>query len=121
MEADLANDIPQQNWTGASGENYLFYVYERHPNIDPDQSGNYVYCRKNENNAWVPIYIGQGDLSVRCTASHHQSECIDIKGATHVHLRLEPKEDDRLRVERDLLARFTGAYAPKGCNVRRGG
>ena len=111
----------QQTWTGASGTAYTFYVYERHPTVDPDQFGNYIYCKLNDKKAWVPIYIGQGDLSVRCTKAHHQQECINSKGATHVHLRLEPKEADRLRAERDLLARFTSAYTPNGCNVRPGG
>jgi hypothetical protein len=114
-------DIPTQNWTGVSGKQYVYYVYQRHPVIDPDQLGNYIYAKKNQNGAWVPIYIGQGDLSARCTKNHHQIECINAKGATHVHLRLNAVERDRRAEESDLLGHFTNAYAPGGCNVKIGG
>jgi hypothetical protein len=108
-------------WNGASGTNYTYYVWPRHPNIDPNQFGNYIYSKKNAQGLWVPIYIGQGDLSVRCTNSHHQQDCINLKGATHVHLHLNAQERDRLAEERDLLARYTNAYASEGCNVKLGG
>jgi hypothetical protein len=73
-------------WTGASGRKYSFYVYARHPRIIKGQMGGYIYA-KIDQNTWLPIYIGQGDIGVRCTQSH-QIECIDSKGATHVHLKL---------------------------------
>ena len=74
--------------TGASGGQYTFYVYERHPKIIKGQMGGYIYTKIDQDNTWQPIYVGQGDIGVRCTENQHQIECIDSKGATHVHLKL---------------------------------
>ena len=90
-------------WQGVSGVKYTYYVYPRHPSINAGQDGNYIYA-KIENNSWVPVYFGQGELSVRATGNHHQIECIDSKRATHVHLHVNKAEADRLAEERDLLA-----------------
>lgn len=99
------------NWVGASGRNYTYWIYPRHPGI-PAVPGNYIYT-KIVNNQWVPIYIGQGDLSVRLTKNHHQIECINSKGATHVHVHSHknPNEAERLAEEKDLLAGHPNAYA----------
>lgn len=107
-------------WTGASGTKYTYWIYERHPSIKEGATGNYIYT-KVVDNVWVPVYIGQGDLSVRATDNHHQIECIDSKKATHVHMHTNAKEADRLAEEKDLLAGHPEAYAPKGCNVKKGG
>jgi hypothetical protein len=103
-------------WTGASGRKYTFYVYARHPRIIKGQMGGYIYAKIDQDNTWQPIYIGQGDIGVRCTQSHHQIECIDSKGATHVHLKITADECIRKSQERDLLAAYPQAYAPTGCN-----
>jgi hypothetical protein len=114
----MANEII---WNGASGTGYRYAVYPRHPQGIPAKTlGNYIYT-KVVNNVWVPIYVGQGDLSERVTKNHHRITCIDSKGATHVHMHLNPKEADRLAEERDLLAGHSDAYTPKGCNVKEGG
>jgi hypothetical protein len=107
-------------WHGASGAPYQYWVYPRDPSIKPGQMGNYIYA-KIVNGTWVPVYIGQGDLSVRCKGSHHQAQCIDTKSATHVHMRVNSKEESRLTDERDLLTGHPSAYAPSGCNVKVGG
>lgn len=115
-------DIPACVWTGASGKAYKYFIYPRHPKIKAGQDGNYIYCKHSADDSIAePVYIGQGDLSVRCTSSHHQSDCIDTKGATHVHLRVNSGEQSRLAEERDLLEAYPQAYAPSGCNVRQGG
>ena len=108
-------------WTGVSGTQYTYYIWPRHPDIGADQLGNYIYAKPNSQNQWVPVYIGQGDLSVRATSDHHRTSCIDSKGATAVHVHLNPKEVDRLNEERDLLANYPQAYTPTGCNVKKGG
>jgi len=46
-------------WVGASGVQYTYYISGLLPNFDPNQNGNYIYCKK-VNNLWSPIYIGQG-------------------------------------------------------------
>jgi hypothetical protein len=88
-------------WIGKSGTRYTYFVYQRHPSINEGQDGNYIYARKNESGLWVPVYIGQGDLSKRATTDHHRLRCIDSKGATHVHLHLNALKEDRVFEERD--------------------
>ncbi len=109
------------NWTGVSGKTYKYYVYQLPASFDPNQDGNYIYTKINNNNKWVPIYIGEGDLDVRVGPNHHQASCINSKGATHVHVHLNSAKQDRLSEEQDLLANYTNAYKPNGCNERTGG
>jgi hypothetical protein len=106
-------------WTGTSSTQYPYYIFAIPPNFNRNQNGNYIYA-KVVNNAWSPIYIGQGDLRDR-TQNHHQAECIARKGSTHVHAHLNEREAGRKREETDLLANYPQAYAPTGCNERVGG
>jgi hypothetical protein len=115
------SEYPTCTWTGLSGNDYKYYVWPRHPNVKDGQMGNYICAKKNSEDRWVPVYIGQGDLSVRSTNNHHRIECIDAKGATHIHMHINEREVDRLSEERDLLGRYTNAYTPSGCNVKVGG
>jgi hypothetical protein len=104
-------------WIGKSGTKYLYYVYPRHPNINDGQDGNYIYAKKNAEGLWVPVYIGEGALAKRATPDHHRIECIDSKGASHVHLHLNANKGTRRAEEADLLANYTNALAPSGCNL----
>ncbi|NCQ16316.1 hypothetical protein GW814_01515 [Candidatus Falkowbacteria bacterium] len=113
------SEKPTVNWTGASGKPYTYHIWELPANFNPNQNGNYIYT-KIMNNQWVPIYIGQGDLKDR-TENHHKAVCIRSKGATHIHVHLNSIEANRLAEEQDLLARYTNAYEPSGCNERIGG
>ena len=36
-------------------------------------------------------------------------------------MHINGREEDRLNEERDLLARYTNAYVPDGCNIKKGG
>ncbi len=109
------------SWKGASGTGYKFFIYTLPATFDPNQDGNYIYAKKNTAGQWVPIYIGEGDLSERSGAGHHKVLCIRQEGATHFHCHLNPDERKRLAEEVDLLACYTNAYAPHGCNERPGG
>lgn len=116
--------MPQQptcDWIGAGGTRYTYHIYELPATFDPNQNGNYIYAKRNIQNKWVPIYIGQGDLSDRSGPNHHQADCIKRKGATHFHCHLNTDEEDRISEENDLLSRYTNAYEPNGCNERMGG
>jgi len=103
-------------WTGASGRKYVYDVYRRHPKVTPHQAGNFVYAKMDKQKRWVPIYIGQGDLTQRAAVDRHCAECIDTKGATHVHVHVNFDKEDRLAEEKDLLNNFPQAYFPDGCN-----
>jgi hypothetical protein len=108
-------------WTGASGAAYTYYIWQLPANFDPNQEGNYIFPKKNTEGRWVPIYIGEGDLAARVSDSHHQGACIKNKGATHAHVHLNGTEKARQAEEADLLARYTNAYKPNGCNEKLGG
>jgi hypothetical protein len=89
-------------WTGASGVSYTYYIRPCGAALAPSQMGNYIYAKKNSEDEWVPIYIGQGDLS----GSGPHQQLLDSRGATHVHMHLTTTEEARLAEERDLLARY---------------
>jgi hypothetical protein len=107
-------------WVGKSGTRYTYYIYALPASFNPNQLGNYIYAKKDSQGYWQPIYIGQGDLNDRAN-NHHQAACIRQKGATHFHCHKNDTEQARLAEERDLLANYTQAYAPTGCNERAGG
>jgi hypothetical protein len=112
---------PTCTWTGGSGKQYKYFIWELPASLDPNQDGNYIYARRNPQNQWVPIYIGEGDLADRAGPNHHKADCIKRKGATHFHCHLKDEQAARRAEERDLLARYTNAYEPEGCNERAGG
>jgi hypothetical protein len=114
-------DQAKCTWTGKSGTGYSYFVHELPVNFNPNQDGNYIFSKKNDKGFWVPVYIGEGDLADRVSYNHHQAGCIEEKGAPHVHVHLNPKEKDRLAEEGDLLANYTNAYKPGGCNAKVGG
>jgi hypothetical protein len=114
------SEHPICNWIGESGTSYKFYIWDLPVSFNENQNGNYIYSKKNTEGKWVPVYIGQGDLKDR-SEHHHKATCISSKGATHIHVHLNSKEADRLAEERDLLERYTNAYAPAGCNEKEGG
>jgi hypothetical protein len=114
-------ESPKCTWNGESGAAYSYFIHELPVSFNANQNGNYIYARKNDKGRWVPIYIGQGDLSERIGDDHHQAGCIERKGATHVHVHLNAKQGDRTSEESDLLANYTNAYKPNGCNEKEGG
>lgn len=113
-------EVPTCIWVGRSGANYTYHIYALPAQFNPNQLGNYIFTKKNPHGEWTPIYIGQGDLNDRAN-NHHQSACLRQKGATHFHCHLNASEQARLAEEQDLLARYTQAYVPTGCNERYGG
>jgi hypothetical protein len=112
-------DLTLINWSGASGKKYAYVSRELPYSCDRGQNGNYIFT-KIVNNVWIPIYIGQGDLNDRINDETHY-DCSVGKGATHIHVHLNPLENDRLIEERDLLAGHPSAYAPSGCNEKAWG
>lgn len=115
------SNTPTCTWTGASGTNYTYYIHKLPVSFNANQDGNYIFSKLNSENRWVPIYIGQGDLHDRISDDHHQARCIKTRGATHVHVHSNSTERARLAEEQDLLAYYTNAYTPNGCNEKIGG
>lgn len=115
------NDMATETviWPGASGTKYKYWVYELPANLKA-MDGNYIYCKRNAR-GWEAIYIGEGNLKDRSGGNHHRSDCIDRKGATHIHAHLQVGPKARKAEESDLLALHTEAYVPSGCNKKEGG
>jgi hypothetical protein len=113
-------EVPTCDWKGKSGQTYRYWIYPLPARFDPNQPGNYIYAKTDARGYWQPVYIGQGDLDDRAN-NHHQAQCIRQKTATHFHCHKNGTEQDRLQEESDLLANYTQAYQPAGCNERPGG
>ena len=112
---------PKCAWIGKSKKEYSYGVFKL-PVKFPQELGNYIFTKKNIQNRWVPIYIGEGDLYERVSSgNHHQQNCIDSKGATHVHAHLTDDKKASVSEEADLLGHYTNAYKPNGCNEKEGG
>lgn len=105
------------HWVGASGAKYVYWGHALPYSCDPDQPGNYIFC-KLVGDRWQAVYIGQGDINDRVNDPEHFA-CATQKGATHVHVHTNPSEAARLAEEDDLLASNPGSYAPTGCNERK--
>ena len=65
-------------------------------------------------------HIGAGNLTQRATTDPRRVDCINAKGATHVHVHINSDRDDREAEVKDLLKNFPQAYAPDGCNEEEG-
>ena len=108
-------------WTGKSGKKYKYQVLDLPASLK-DKLGNYIFCKLNDKNRWVAIYIGEGNLKDRVTdGNHHKIDCISRKGATHIHAHLTENKKRSKSEEEDLLGNYQIAYEPNGCNEKEGG
>lgn len=82
-------------WTGASGRMYIYEIYTRHPKLLPNEPGNFIYAKVDDHKRWLPIYIGEGNLTQRAGTDPRGIGCIDAKGATHVHVHVNYDRDNR--------------------------
>lgn len=90
--------------TGQSGTNYGFDVYPWGTNFSP-VGGLYLVLKKQIGNYGI-LYIGQtGDLSERFD-NHHQAQCFTRNGKTHIAVRGEGSEKQRLAIETDLIRNY---------------
>ena len=91
------------DWVGASGKRYRYQVFNVNQPFKA-AAGNYIFCKLNAYNVWVPIYVGQTeDLSERFE-NHHAMPCIKRNGATHIHVHLTTGgRQVRLDEETDLV------------------
>jgi hypothetical protein len=120
MDRNMADNLTC-TWTGASGKMYIYEIYARHPKLPPNEPGNFIYAKMDEHKRWLPIYIGEGNLTQRAGPDPRGVECIDAKGATHVHVHVNYDHGHRVAEVKDLLENFPQAYAPDGCNEKTGG
>jgi hypothetical protein len=104
-------------WVGESGAKYPYYVYDRDLRV-PKRMGIFIYSKKNDEDLWVPLFVGQGDLSLQASADRDLVARIEAKGATHIHLRVNSEALDRHTEVADILKRYQNAFEPEGCNVK---
>ncbi len=65
--------------------------------------------KKNPQNNFTVLYIGQtGDLSTRFD-NHHNQPCFDRNGKTHIGIHLESSEARRFEIETDLVRNYNPA------------
>lgn len=111
----MTNTATKINWTGISGQNYEYEIYEIGDSFKPE-AGNYIFCKLNTAGNWEPQYIGQtNDLNERL-GNHDKEACAKLNGATHIHAHLNPVEANRLVEEKDLIENFKPV-----CNTQHAG
>ena len=104
------------NWVGTSGRVFTYQVYELPISFEVNQKGNFVFARLDHGRNWVPVFVGEGDLGKHVDANDYKLHTVQQRGATHVHVRLNPDVYDRRAEVKDLLNRHTIAFEPYGCN-----
>ena len=100
---------------------YVYEIHRRHPLLPPNEPGNFIYARRDNNKRWLPVYIGEGNLTQCAGPDSRSVECIDAKGATHIHVHVNYAHDNRVAEVNDLLENYPEAYAPDGCNRKESG
>lgn len=88
--------------------NYDFGIY-RQDGPWKDIGGVYIFSGVNQDNIWVPVYIGQADSFKNRMPCHERwPEAIKL-GATNVHAMVVKNESERAQIERALIQ----AYQPR--------
>ena len=82
------------------------------------QPTSLVTSSTRKHKRWLPIYIGEGNLTQRAGPNPRGVECIDAKGATHIHVHVNYDREDHIAEVKDLLNNFPHAYTPDGCNEK---
>ncbi len=106
-------------WSGGSDRRYEFEIYPFDYDPPEDLEGVYIFAKKVDG-VWNAVYIGQGKIKDRLE-EHREDGCVSDKGSTHVHTREVADKQERLDTEGDLLEGNQEAYAPTGCNEKKGG
>ncbi len=95
-------------WPGKSGKEYIFEVYDSGsvPDSLPSGGGNYIFVKQGEGSKKA-LYIGRtGNFKTRPVGPGHEKwSCAKGEGLNKVHVRREADENERKRIENDLLAR----------------
>ena len=89
-------------WTGQSGTRYEYKIYRVGTKFKA-LPGNYIFAKINARGYWEAIYAGETEnLSTRFD-NHHRQHCINLQGATHIHVHVNYGGSDARRAEeRDI-------------------
>lgn len=69
-------------------------------------AGIYIFAGLNQQNQWVPYYIGQADSFQDRIPSHEKWDKARSLGATHVHAKSVLQQSQRDLIERQLIQGF---------------
>jgi hypothetical protein len=104
---------PGVTWRGASGKEYAYWVYPIQSLLD-DVPGNFVCARLEDTGEWVPVYVGQTSRLRRCLRSAEERWCVRVGRATHIHVRIDHRDEAIRQAEVDDLVAGLGPF----CNER---
>ena len=107
------------SWPVSHADYFTFQVCELNVRVPETVRGNYIFAKLN-GDRWDAVYIGEGIISERIAAHLNEGDVIK-KGATHIHLIQIEDGVRRKNLETSLLQFSPEAYAPKGCNIKKGG
>jgi len=71
-----------------------------------DVGGIYIFTKLNDENRWVPLYIGQASSFKERFSSHERLEEAKKLGVTHIHAKTVPKQADRDLIESRLIESY---------------
>ena len=96
-------------FTGKSGSKYTFKAYTMGEECK-DESGIYIFAKRtiqtNGLGSYVPVYIGRAKSFESRFYNHHKDDCIDKNKANAICLMNVSKEEERVRIETDLLSAY---------------
>ena len=96
-------------FTGKSGSKYKFTAYAMGEECK-DESGVYIFAKRTQQangvGSYLAVYIGMAKSFESRFYNHHKDDCIDKSGANAICLMNVSKEEERIRIEKDLLAAY---------------
>ena len=84
---------------------YDFEVYDTNTTWN-DVPGLYIFTGLNQDNLWVPLYVGQAGSFADRLPGHERWEEARQLGATHVHARVERLAANRDTAEALLIEHY---------------
>ena len=95
-------------FTGASGKNYTFQIYDFQTNFNAVPAVYVVTRRQKENGVYshTVLYVGQTDNLFERFENHHKANCFRNNYANAICVRVEYNEQVRLNIESDLIRKY---------------
>ena len=97
--------VTKIDWVAPDNRNLSFQVF-RHDGDWLPVSGVYMFCRREANGTYTPLYIGQASSLKDRLPLHEQWSPAVRKGADSVHAVLLASQADRDYFEQALIAHF---------------
>ena len=85
-------------WSG-----YGFEVYDPNPRRWEFVGGVYIFCSRNNQDQWIPYYVGQTENMHSRIRRHEKWRPAQQEGATDIHVKAVPDKSLRERIEHELV------------------